>query len=199
MTSGTFVAGGPFDTCRSTDVPFGSEVPPAGFWWTTWFWGALLSTNVGFGLKPALRRAVIACGRVWPTTLGTVPCAGPVMTLTRTLEPFGTDSPADGDVAVTWPLVLPGTKCSTGFSPASVNVCCACDHCWPLTSGTFTFGGPVETQIETVPPFSTCEPAPGSCLKTTPLSYRSLGPRFTSGTRCAALICRTACACFSPW
>src|SRR5690242_18498779 len=98
------------------------------------------------------------------------------MTLTRTFEPFGADFPAAGLVAVTWPFVGPGTKCSTGLSPASVNVCCACDHGWPFTSGTVTFGGPVETQTVTVPPFSTFEPALGSCLKTNPRLYLSLGP-----------------------
>ena len=66
--------------------------------------------------------------------------------------------------------------CSTGFSPALTSACCASGHCWPLTVGTVTFGGPVETQIVTVPPFSSFEPALGSCLKTMPFLYLSLGP-----------------------
>src|SRR5437660_2335701 len=111
-------------------------------------------------------RAVVAAARLWPTTLGTVAVAGPLHTFTRTFDPFGTRCPADGSVAVTWPFVSPGTRCSTGCSPALTRVCCATVHCWPLTVGTVTFGGPVETQIVTVPPLSTFAPAPGSCLKT---------------------------------
>src|SRR5204862_3123190 len=106
--------------------------------------------------------------------------------------------PAGGSVAVTWPFVFPGTKCSTGTNPASVSACCASVHCWPLTSGVFTFGGPVETQIVTVPPLSTFEPGSGSCLKTIPFLYLSLEPFCTDGTRCAARICCSACAWDSP-
>ena len=119
------------------------------------------------------------------------------MTLTRTFEPFGTRSPPAGSVAVTWSFVSPGTMCSTGFSPALTSACCASGHFWPLTVGTVTFGGPVETQIVTVPPFSSFEPAAGSCLKTMPFLYLSLGPLFTTGTRCAARICCSACDCCS--
>ena len=86
---------------------------------------------------------------------------------------------------------------STGLSPALTSVCCASGHCWPLTGGTVTFGGPVDTQIVTVLSFSSFEPALGSCLKTMPLLYLSLGPFFTAGTRCAARICCSACDCCS--
>src|SRR5437764_1452443 len=107
-------------------------------------------------------------GECWPITFGTSAWAGPLMTFTRTLDPFGTDLPAGGSVAVTWPFVFPGTMRSTGTRPWSVSACCASVHCWPLTSGTLTLGGPLETEIVTVPPFSTCEPALGFWLKTIP-------------------------------
>ncbi len=49
-----------------------------------------------------------------PTTLGTADTFGPLMTFTRTFDPFGMDCPAGGSVAVTWSFVFPGTMCSTG-------------------------------------------------------------------------------------
>ena len=114
------------------------------------------------------------------------------MTLTRTVEPFGTDWPADGSVAVTWPFVLPPTKCSSGFSPKFVRVASAWVHCWPTTAGTVTFGGPFETVSVTVPPFGSFEPAAGSCLKTIPALNLSFEALFTTATRPAAWICCSA-------
>src|SRR5437764_5234226 len=167
-TGGIPTCGGPFETWRATEDPFVAEVPGAGVWWMTWFCGAVLSTKVGCGFKPAWWSAAIAWASVSPTTLGTSAWAGPLMTFTRTLDPFGTDLPAGGSVAVTWPFVFPGTMRSTGTRPWSVSACCASVHCWPLTSGTLTLVGPLETEIVTVPPFSACEPALGFWLKTIP-------------------------------
>src|SRR5262249_24956576 len=142
-TLGTVTSGGPLETLRLTVVPLVDEVPGVGFCEMTWFCGASLETMCGLGLNPSFRRVVSAWDRVWPTTFGTVAGAGPVMTFTRTVEPLGTDWPAGGSVAVTCPFVFPATKCSTGFRPTSLSACCASVHCFPLTSGTFTFGGPV--------------------------------------------------------
>ena len=82
--------------------------------------------------------------------------------------PFGTDCPAAGSVAVTTSAVLPGTMYFTGCSPALTRSACAFVHDSPLTAGTVTFGGPVETQSVTVPPLSIFVPGLGSCLKTIP-------------------------------
>ena len=85
----------------------------------------------------------------------------------------------------------------TGCSPAFTRSACAFVHDSPLTAGTVTFGGPVETQSVTVPPLSIFVPGLGSCLKTIPFLYLSFGPLFTDETRPAALICCWADACGS--
>ncbi len=181
-------------------MPFASVEFGAGFWLITWPWGALLSTYDGFHLNPAALSLAVASWMLRPTTPGTVPCAGPLMTFTRTVDPTGTDFPAGGSVAVTRPAVLPGTLNFCGFSPSFTSVCSAAVHCWPLTSGTLTFFGPVETVSVTVPPLSIFLPAAGSCLKTTPEGKfgLELEALFTAGTRPAARICCSARACFSP-
>ena len=149
-------------------MPFGSVEPGAGVWLSTWSFVALLPTYDGFALNPAALSRFVASWMLRPTTLGTGAVTGPLMTLTRIVEPTGTDCPAGGSVAVTRPFVLPGTLNSCGLNPAFVSVCSAALHCLPLTSGTLTFLGPVETVIVTVPPLSTLWPALGSCLKTFP-------------------------------
>ena len=111
------------------------------------------------------------------------PACGPLKTFTRTFVPSARDLPAAGSVAVTSSFVLPGTMCSTGLQPGVHERLLRLRPCWPLTAGTVTFGGPVETQIVTVPPLSTFAPAPGSCLKTIPFWYFSFGPLFTVGSR----------------
>src|SRR5256885_5339880 len=188
-TSGTVTCGGSFEAFIFTLVPCGSGVFGAGLCEVTGSLGGVHSAYEGFGLNPAALSFAVASWTLSPTTLGTAAVCGPLETFTRTFDPFGTDCPAAGSVAVTTSAVLPGTMYFTGFSPAFTRSACAFVHGSPLTAGTVTFGGPVETQIVTVPPLSTFVPGLGFCLKTIPLLNLSFRPLFTLGWRPALLIC----------
>src|SRR4051812_40743267 len=66
-------------------------------------------------------------------------------------------------------------------SPASSRILLASAVVAPTSpSGTFTFGGPLDTNSLTVESFATLVPAAGSVLITVPLSYSALGSCTTS-------------------
>src|SRR5579875_2811565 len=91
-----------------TVEPLGADEPGCGLCETTVFWGwALFTVPAMLTLKPALCSVLIAFERLSPTTPGTFAFAGPLITLTRTCEPFGSGVPAGGSVAVTWRTAWP--------------------------------------------------------------------------------------------
>ncbi len=125
-------------------------------------------------------------------TFGTTTGAGPLATLTRTVDPLTAGLPGPGAVAVTWPAVPPGTVCTSGVKPASLSAWTASPCDLPSRLGTSTIGLPVETQIVTSLPLATSLPSAGSCLKTSPAAVVSFVAVFTFGTRPIWAICATA-------
>jgi hypothetical protein len=87
--------------------------------------------------------------------------------LIRTFDPRGTFLFGSGFWAVTVPFGwVPGTRNSTGTSPAVRNAPLASAASWPRTSG--TVAGPFEAFSETVELLATFAPAAGLWATTTP-------------------------------
>ncbi len=68
----------------------------------------------------------------------------------------------------------------------------------PVTSGTVTDDGPVDTVIVTVEPLAAWAPAAGSWETTSPLATLSLACCRTAGTNPAVVRLSSALACWTP-
>ena len=89
---------------------------------------------------------------------------GPWETLIRTFSPTTSFVPARG----AWPVTVPVsfdefTRWMSAFSPIDASAATASVACFPITPGTATFGGPVETKILTVKPLFKRAPGSWSC------------------------------------
>ena len=125
--------------------------------------GWSLSTFVRLTPKPAFWSVALAWSKVSPTTFGRPTGFGPIETLICTGEPLVTFVPACGN----WPVTVFGglsewSSTTFGLRPAVVSVLTASSRVLLRTSGTMTFGFPVETFRSTVLFFATCRPAFGS-------------------------------------
>src|SRR6266581_433858 len=131
----------------------------------TVFWGWSDSAYVGSTLNPRALSVEVACAIGSPMTFGTATGVGPFDTLIRTFVPWTTFVPGDGSCAVTtFGFAPPGTPCSSGTRFAALSAATASVELCPRTSGTATFGLPVETQIVTSLPFACRLPGFGSWL-----------------------------------
>src|SRR5262249_56106788 len=114
--------------------------------------------------RPGFVIAVVAAACVWPTTLGTVTCGGPLDTTRFTALPVTACAPLAGDWLITDPfgtVVLEAVVTMPTMSPAFVIAVVAAACAWPTTLGTVTSGGPLETTRSTALPVTTCAPPAG--------------------------------------
>src|SRR5262249_16716502 len=129
--------------------------------------GWLLSTFLRATAKPAFCSVALAWSNRRPTTYGTPTGFGPLDTLICTLEPLSTIVPACGNCPVTVSGgLLEWIDTTLYFRPAVVSEATASSRVLPKTSGTVTFGLPVETVSPTVVFFDTCVPGFGVWLIT---------------------------------
>src|SRR5205807_9012549 len=105
-------------------------------------------------------------------------------------EPRLTWVPDGGSVVNTFLSGGPNTLATA--SPACCMVAVACCTPMPPTFGTVTTSGPFDTVTLTLPPFTTCWPAPGVVATTLPLSTVSLNWSSRTGFRPAAFRAATA-------
>src|SRR5581483_6739462 len=189
VTSGTCVVAGPFETDSVIFVPLDTWLPGGGSELTTTpgarsDWMSTRETT-----KPWPSSADFAFAYGCPVTSGTGIGLAPRETLMRTCVPFTTLSPGDGN----WPVTVSGSagekmRTTCGFRPTAASASTASVTLRLRTSGTVTFGLPVETLSVTVEPLPTFEPPPGFSSKTWPLATSSLGASWTLATRPACSI-----------
>ena len=88
---------------------------------------------------------------------------GPLETNTVTGLPASSGTPCEGSVEITLPLATDALErlCTLGLKCACSSLCSACALVRPLTSGTPTLAGPVETTTLTCAPRCTTLPARG--------------------------------------
>jgi len=105
-----------------------------------------LLTSVRDTAKPFASSIEFAESKLDPMTFGMATGFGPFETLRRTRESCATDAPTVGDCETTSPC---GLSDSTGMvfhlRLAAWSAVSASSSCLPTTSGTWVFGGPLET------------------------------------------------------
>src|SRR5438445_7369335 len=101
-------------------------------------------------------------------TFGTVTFCGPDETVIVTVEPLAAWVPAGGSVLITLPLgtLSDGWLWLRVLNPAWPSWLAATSASWPVTSGTATFSGPLDTMRVTVAPLAALVLAAGSWLIT---------------------------------
>ena len=165
---GTSVCCSPRETTIVTSSPRSALAPPAGLWRITSFSGASESRSSTFTSSRARVSRVSAASRVRPTTSGTLICAGPELTNSRTREPRSTDVPSLGEVRVAKPLRTV-SDASVSAVTSSPCFCSSLMARWRevlRTEGTRTLPGPLETISVIVSFAAAVSPASGSWRST---------------------------------
>ena len=128
-------------------------------------------------VKPAFSSASVAATSVLSATPGTATSFGACATTRFTFPPVGSVAGAAGDcertvsgvwLAETWSVIAPSAR------PAVVRFASASFCVWPVTSGTCTWAGPLETNTVTGLPTCTTIPADGSVEITCPCATFAL-------------------------
>ena len=128
------------------------------------------------GTSPAPRRADCASACGCPVTSGTATFFEATATDNVTVSPFPTFVPAAGCCEITTPGgFVDGVFAIADFNPAVFSFCTASELWRPVTAGTATFAGPLETSSVTALPTSATVPAGGSVPITRPFAIEALG------------------------
>ncbi len=173
LTDGTVISGAPLETTRLTAEPAGAQLPAAGLSLTMKPAAILLLAALARvpTVRPAAFSAVVAALGDLPVTAGTVAKEGPLETVRAMLVPGETCAPAGGVCASTSPATVVLEVCKLTAPSANgraLKAACAAICVVPVTSGTATAAGPLETIRLTAEPGATEEPAAGDSLTTTP-------------------------------
>ncbi len=193
----------PLEITRATEDPGVTWAPAVGFSLTTLptaivLLGALVN---GPACRPADWMAEVAAACVWPMTFGTeTVTAAPSETTRLTDDPELTAVPAVGLSLITLPaatvvllaVVTMATKLTAWM--AVVAAACVC----PITCGTATFAGPLDTTRFTDDPELTEVPAVGVSLITLPAATVVLLAMVTVATKLTAWMAVVAAACVCP-
>ena len=199
FTSGTAIAGAPFETSSVTRWPGRSSVPAFGSDPTTLSAGSFESTSVRPTTNPASCSAADASAKVRPATFGTPTGFGPRDTLMRTFDDCATFDPAFGSWAITRPAGLSDWISKTSGCRRAARIAAIASLSFILcTSGTPAFGRPVETRMRTLLPFVVFSPAGGSCEITYSAGTFWSATRLMSAERSACWIFVTACSSRRP-
>ena len=175
-TLGTYVIWGPMETLNETAVPCATDAPAAGVVLITSPAGTvvLLVFVTPPAVRPAAAIAALAFAVVMPDTSGTVTIGigwGPWEIARFTAVPCSTAAPAAGDELITLPeatVLLYAWVMVPVVRPADFRALLAAAWVIPMTLGTDTIWGPMETLNETAVPCATDAPAAGDVLTTSP-------------------------------
>src|SRR5664280_531785 len=120
--------------------------------------------------------------------------AGSQTTVNVMVEPFGASVPPSTDWSLTVPKNPPNARSTFTLKPRACRIAVAGCSCWPMTLGTATISGPLDTSRVTRSPWNRV-PVGGDWLITDPLGTVALKSRLVLSTlRLAWVSAATACA-----
>src|ERR1700730_5183580 len=172
--------------CRRTTPAFASSV---------------VATGTVLVVKPASPSAAAASASLLPTTLGTAAMFEACATVRLTAPPACSGVPVAGDCESTVPGdCVVETRCVTvpTVRDALVSVASAAVWDWPVTAGTRTGAGPLDTSTVPGSPTCTSVPADGLVALTRPAGAVEFGCVLVVGLKPALRSRATACAALRP-